>query len=122
MHIIITCNSACVKLGTPSQAPEFRKARPSSDRGKSVKASINSPSTEEVVYVISLLRAWRQGGLICVSTRNMPAAQIYLQSAIQLQKDNVYMCLEPYRLGEEYVFVLKNGAVANSKFSSYKKK
>ncbi len=79
----------CVSLNseTPSQAPKSGTAKPNSDCGKSVKASINSPPTDGG-DVVSLMRTWERGGPIRISTSNMPAAQECPHLVMQMQKDD----------------------------------
>ncbi len=72
-----------------------------------------------------------------MSTSNTRAAQVCPRSAMQIQRvnhtvvNNVYICLtvffillqvknEPYPPGEEYAFVLENGAIANAIMESKK--
>ncbi len=51
------------------------------------QATKTVPSSEESDKV-SLLRRWRRGGPIHISTSDTPAAQECTHSAMQMQKDN----------------------------------
>jgi hypothetical protein len=87
--MMIICNSVCVHVLTRElQARHQNLGEPSQTGtvGRAWKRLWTVPSTEGDGEV-SLLRTWRWGGPIRISTSNMLAAQVCPHLVIQMQKD-----------------------------------
>jgi hypothetical protein len=72
---------------TLGQAPRSGTAKPSSDCGKSEKASVNGPSMEGG-NVVSLLWTWGRDVPTRVSSTNRLGPQIRLHSDMPMQENN----------------------------------